>query len=88
MNEVRTIEVDAKTAEALESRAAELGVSVAELLAEIAKHVVADESEAEQVAELDRRWAEYQETGGIVHERVVEWLETWGTPAFRPWSQH
>ena len=38
-----------------------------------------EEEEKERTLLLDR-WHDYQETGeGITHERVVEWLETWGT---------
>lgn len=85
MTEVRTIEVDAETAEALQCRAAERGVSVGELLAHIARQATLGETEAEQIAELDRRWAEHQGRGGIAHGQVVRWLETWGTSAFRPW---
>lgn len=87
MNEVRTIEVDAETAEALERRAAEKGVSVAELVAEMAGLPLSGFSEADQVAELDRRWDEHQKRGAVSHNQVVRWLETWGTPAFRPWPQ-
>lgn len=40
----------------------------------------------DQVAELDRRWAAIEAgEATIPHEEVVRWLETWGTPAFRPW---
>ena len=52
MGEVRTIEVDAETAEALEHHAAEKGISVTELLTDIAKQPSLDESEAEQIADL------------------------------------
>ena len=44
------------------------------------------ETEAEQVAELDWRWKaieEGEETAS--HDEVVHWLDTWGTPTFRPW---
>ena len=38
-----------------------------------------EEEEKERMLLLDR-WHDYQETGeGIPHERVAEWLETWGT---------
>jgi hypothetical protein len=81
------IEVDEQTADVLQARAAELGVTVSELVAELATldsdPLVVDSNE---IAELDRRWQKI-ETGGptIPHERVVRWLRTWGTPGFRPW---
>ena len=81
------IEVDERTAHVLQTRAAELGVTVSELVAELATldsdPVVVDSHE---IAELDRRWKKIE--GGsstIRHERVVRWLRTWGTAAFRPW---
>ena len=52
-----TIEVDGRTANVLQARAAELGVTVSELIAELAAldsdPVVA---ESDDIAELDRRW--------------------------------
>jgi predicted transcriptional regulator len=99
---VRTIEVDAATADWLEARAAERGVSVAELLADIVAFDLeerpedreaarADEERPwsnEELAELDRRWAAVQAGElTIPHEEVVRWLQTWGTPAFRPWAE-
>ena len=81
------IEVDDHTADVLRARAAELGVTVQELVAELAAldsdPVVAEPNEVE---ELDRRWAKVE--GGaptIPQERVVRWLRTWGTQRFRPW---
>ena len=97
----RTIEVDAATADLLEARAAERGVSVSELLADLAAfdaQVWSHDLEATRaagegtsskgaLAELDRRWAAVQAgEPTIPHEEVVRWLETWGTPAFRPWA--
>jgi predicted transcriptional regulator len=77
-----TIEVDKATADALQTRAAELGISVAQLLAEVASEsapVAAD------IAELDRRWAKVTSGEATVpHEDVVRWLDTWGTSAFKP----
>jgi hypothetical protein len=81
------IEVDQRTADVLQARAAELGVTVSELLAELATldsdPVVV---EAAELAELERRWTKV-EAGAptMAHERVVRWLRTWGTPGFRPW---
>lgn len=40
----------------------------------------------DELAELERRWAAIEAGEATVpHDRVVRWLETWGTPAFRPW---
>ena len=41
-----------------------------------------------RAAELGRRWAAV-EAGAptVAHDKVVRWLETWGTPSFRPWPE-
>src|SRR3954463_5941289 len=85
----RSIEVDDDTAAALTQRAAERGVSVPELVAELvtleAGPVVA---EAGEFAELDRRWKAFEAQDSIAaNDDVVRWLQTWGTPAFRSWRQ-
>ncbi|MFL5046307.1 MAG: hypothetical protein ACJ8EA_15845 [Xanthobacteraceae bacterium] len=86
---MKTIEVDEHTAEVLEAQAAARGVTigqvVADLVAFIDPQVPAD---AEELAELDRQWAAI-EAGEptIPHEQVARWLETWGTPAFKPWHE-
>jgi hypothetical protein len=91
----RTIEVDAKTAETLEAEAAARGISVSELLADLAR--VADgrlppDLEAlraagrgpwspEVLAEDARRLAEFERTGeGVPWEEIKAWMESWGTP--------
>ena len=84
---VHTIEIDESTARTLETRAAEKGVSVSQLIAELAdaesKPVALD---AETIVELDRRWKGVQAQGRIVsNEDVVRWLKTWGTSDFKPW---
>ena len=86
---VRTIEVDAATADTLEARAGERGMSVGELVAELVafvdSHAPVDDDE---IAELDRRWAAIEAGQPTVpHTEVVRWLETWGTPAFKPWHE-
>jgi len=83
-----TIEVNAHTADVLQARAAELGVTVSELVAELAAldsdPIVV---ESDEIAELDRRWKKIEAGQATVpHERVVRWLRTWGTPRFRPWQ--
>jgi hypothetical protein len=82
------MEVDERTAEALRARAADLGVTVSELLAELAtleaESVVV---ESDEIVELDRRWKKLEAGQSTVpHTRVVRWLRTWGTPRFRPWQ--
>ena len=84
----RTIEVDDATAEALESRAAETGMSVRELLAKMValQSAPADASPAE-ISKLDRQWAAIKSGEPTVpHDDVVRWLDTWGTPRFKPWN--
>lgn len=87
MNGTRTIEIDAATADELEARASQRGVSVGQMVAEL---VALDDSsapvDAADIAELDRQWAEIEAGAPTVpHEKVARWLETWGTPAFKPW---
>jgi predicted transcriptional regulator len=83
----RTIEVDEATACTLESLAAERGLSVAELVA----GMVALESapitlSPEDLDELDRPWAAIKSGEPTTpHEDVAKWLQTWGTPEFKPW---
>lgn len=81
------IEIDEQTADVLHARAAELGVTVSELVAELAtleSEPIAIESD--EIGELDRRWKMVEGGGNIVpQERVVRWLRTWGTPRFGPW---
>jgi predicted transcriptional regulator len=87
-SKIHTIEIDEATAHALTTRAAERGVSVAQFLASIAAESGPVAVDSEEIAELDRRWAAIE--GGeatVPHEDVVRWLETWGTPAFRPWRK-
>jgi predicted transcriptional regulator len=79
-----SIEVDSDTASALKTRAAERGISVSALVAELVPFAIDDAA----VAELDRRWAEI-EVGQptITHDEVERWLRTWGTTEFRSWSE-
>jgi len=43
---------------------------------------------AAEVAELDQLWTAVQRgEPTVTNDEVVRWLETWGTPAFKPWSQ-
>ncbi len=83
----RKIEVDEATAAALEARAAARGTSVASIVSEL----VALEDEVlpagpGEIVELDRRWASVRAGEETVrHDRVVRWLETWGTQSGKPW---
>jgi hypothetical protein len=82
------IAVDERTAELLRARAAELGVTASELVAELASRVFDPVVvESHDIAELDRRWTKVEKgASAIPHERVVHWLRTWGTPRFGPWE--
>jgi len=84
----RYIEVDETTASTLELRAAERGLSVSDLIAEMtAIHGAATDLPRDEIAELDRQWRAIKSGEATVpHERVVRWLQTWGTPSYRPWN--
>lgn len=88
----RTIEVDAATAKTLQDRAAELGVSVSELVADlVAIDDLPKDLEAMRragrgpwapsiLAEDVRRYEEYQRTRmGVPLEDVEAWVKSWGT---------
>jgi hypothetical protein len=81
------IEVNERTAAVLRARAAELGVTVSELVTDLATlHCDTVVSNSDVIGELDQRWKKI--AGGaptIPHERVVRWMRTWGTSRFRPW---
>jgi histone H3/H4 len=82
------IEVDKATADALKARAADRGISVAELLSELARQSGPVTTEPPDIAELDRRWAEIEAGEKTIQNAdVVRWLETWGSPGFKPWPQ-
>ncbi|MBI3704572.1 MAG: hypothetical protein HY244_12185 [Rhizobiales bacterium] len=78
-----SIEVDGDTATVLKERAAERGVSVAQVVAELVPLAVDDAA----LAELDRRWAAIERgEPTVAHAEVERWLKSWGTADFRPWS--
>jgi hypothetical protein len=87
MSHTRTIEIDTSTADELEARAAMRGVSIREMVAElVATDETALQASADDVAELDRQWAAIEsESATVPHDQVARWLETWGTPTFKPW---
>jgi predicted transcriptional regulator len=84
----RTIEVDDTTAAALETRAAQVGLSVAELLAAmVAVEGVRTELPSADITALDQQWGAIKAGEPTVpHEDVARWLDTWGTSGFRPWK--
>jgi len=91
---LRKIEVDAPTAEALEARAAALGITVSELVAEL----VGVETELppdleklraegrgpwapEVIVEDARRLADFERSGeGVPWDEVRTWVRSWGKP--------
>lgn len=80
----QTIEIDSDTATVLQTRAAEGGVSVSQIVAELVPLAIDNET----IAELDRRWAEVEAGGStMARDEVERWLRTWGTPDFRPWRE-
>lgn len=87
---LRKIEVDDATATALEARAAAVGVSVPELIAQLVSlEGAAATASPEELTELDRQWAAIKAGEPTVpHDDVVRWLDTWGTPGFRLWQEH
>jgi predicted transcriptional regulator len=84
----QTIEIDDDTATTLKQRAAERGVSVPELVAELVTLGAGPaKGETGDIAELDRRWNAFEGQASVVaNDDVVRWLQTWGTPAFQ--SRH
>jgi len=86
---VRKIEVDVATAAALEARAADMGLSVRELLAEmVAVSSAPTKISHAELTELDRQWAAIKAgEPTVAHDDVVRWLDTWGTSGFRRWNE-
>jgi predicted transcriptional regulator len=85
----QTIEIDEDTATALKQRAQERGVTVPELVAELVTLAASPaDADADDVAELDRRWNAFEAQGSVAtNEDVVRWLQTWGTSTFRSWHK-
>jgi hypothetical protein len=98
MAKLRTIEVDASTADLLEARAAARGVTVPQLLADIASNegaLPADLAQmrangkgpwsAEALAEDADRLAAFERTReGVPWDEVKAWMESWGRPNEMP----
>lgn len=81
-----SIDIDRRTADVLQVRAAELGVTVPQLIAELAElDGTPRDADAGEIAELDRRAASATPDSRVPQERVVQWHRTWGTSNFRPW---
>ena len=91
---LRPIEVDAATADLLEARAKARGMTVAELLADIAGNEEALPADlarmraagegpwsAEALDDDSRRLAEFERTRtGLPWDETKAWIESWGTP--------
>jgi predicted transcriptional regulator len=84
---IHTIEVDEATAIALRGRAEAQGLSVSELVAGMTAITGTPVAlSAAELAELDHQWTSVKSGEATVpHEEVASWLQTWGTPAFKPW---
>ena len=89
MAKTETVELDETTAAKLKKRAAAEGLSVSELIAGMtALQSTPIALSSDDLAALDRQWAAIKSGERTVpHEEVARWLETWGTPAFRPWRE-
>ncbi len=81
-----SIDIDQHTADVLRLRASELGLTVPQLIAELAAlESTPRDADADEIAELDRRAAMATRDSRVPQDRVVQWLRTWGTREFRPW---
>jgi hypothetical protein len=81
-----SIKVDKDTADVLQTRATELGVTVPQLVAElVALDSQPRDADPAEIVELDRRAGRAAQDRRVAHERVVRWLRTWGATSFRPW---
>ena len=82
------IEVDAETAERLAARASARGMSVAQLVSELALNDTADDDNPWSPAAFQedaRRLEEFDRTRmGVPWDEIRSWMETWGTAGERP----
>jgi len=85
----RTIEVDEATASALDALAGERGTTVSEIVSDlVALGADAALATPAELAELRLQSAAIRAgEPTVAHDDVVRWVETIGTPAFRPWSK-
>jgi hypothetical protein len=95
---LRSIEVDERTADLLEARAAARGITVSELLADLAANEESLSADLatlrakgqgpwspDVLAEDARRLAEFERTRmGVPWDEVKAWMESWGTPGEQP----
>lgn len=95
---LRKIEIDAETADLLEARAASRGLSLAELLADLASNAQALPADLagmraqgegpwslESLKEDARHLAEFRGTRmGVPWDEAKAWLSSWGTPQELP----
>ncbi len=81
------VELDEETALSLQTQARELGLSVSELVAQMAILQTQPVRVAEdELDDLDRQWAAIKAgEPTVAHDEVVQWLESWGRPDFKPW---
>jgi hypothetical protein len=98
MNKKVKIEINAETAELLEARAAARGMSISELLADLAgddnalptdletMRAAGDGPWAPDILAADaRRLAEFHRTReALPWDEVKAWMQTWGTPQEMP----
>ena len=79
-SKIDSIELDSATAAALKVRAHE---TVPDLVAAYLDEDCAPANvDADQIAELDRRWKAIQDGAPTArHDAVVRWLDTWGSSA-------
>lgn len=83
----RSIEVDHLTADALSRRAAERGISVPELVADLVLLDTVTVADAD-IEELDRRWRAFEAQETVADSAdVVRWLQSWGKPDFKSWQK-
>lgn len=81
-----TIEVDDATTAALEASAAERGVTISQVVADlVAQGIPPPADDIDAIAELDRRWDAVDSEGAVASDEVARWLSTWGKSTFKPW---
>ena len=95
---LRSIEVDERTADLLEARAVARGITVRELLADLAANEESLSADLatmrahglgpwspEVLAEDARRLAEFERTRmGVPWDEVKAWMDRWGPPGEQP----
>jgi predicted transcriptional regulator len=83
----RALQIDAET-NALLSRLAKAREAEPESIVADAIRLFDELYGEAALAELDRRWVEYERTGeSYSQEEVGDWLKTWSTPDHRPFRR-